>query len=307
MRPEEIKDHIQKTRALTSKPFQVNLFIPEKNPNSKDITSIRNQLLPLWAEISQDPWNDPVTDSPCFEEQAEVLLEEKVPIFSFTFGCPSIDWIKRFQNQGCLVLGTATTPEEALQLEGLGVDAIVCQGQEAGGHRGNFSSYDPLYGLIPLLSLTKKTVKTPLIAAGGIMNGRAIKASLLSGAMATQMGTAFLTTHESGAPFSYKKALLQKPAIATTLTKALTGKQARAVPNLLMHTLEKVSIPSYPTSHFFTSPLRKLAGKKHRPDLLYLWAGEGYPLCEELSVTALVQNLREELEQLDRTESISES
>ncbi|MBX9924654.1 MAG: nitronate monooxygenase [Rhabdochlamydiaceae bacterium] len=295
MTPQQIKSDIQKIKALTSKPFQVNLFIPEITPADENITLMKNRILPLWAQVSKDSWTEESTPPPSFEEQAEALLEEKIPIFSFTFGCLSPHWVQRFQKQGCLVLGTATTPEEAKQLEQAGVDAIVCQGQEAGGHRGNFSPHDPLYSLMPLLLLTKQAVKTPLIAAGGIMNGHAVKAILLLGAIAAQMGTAFLTTTESGASSSYKEAILKKPQVPTKLTKAFTGKVARAIPNLLMHTLEEVPIPSYPTSHFLTSNLRQLASKKNRPDLLSLWAGQGYPLCQEISVRDLIHRISQEL------------
>ena len=228
-----------------------------------------------------------------FEEQVEVILQEGVPVFSFTFGILPRSLISRFQQSGTLVYGTATTPEEAEELEKLGVDAIVCQGQEAGGHRGNFSSDDPLYSLSTLLMLIKERVETPLIAAGGIMNGSSVAAAFLLGAEAVQMGTAFITTTESGAPPAYKEALLKRSGPPTVLTKAFTGKLARAVMNPFIKEFEGGSVPPYPIQHFLTHPLRTLAAREGCSDLIALWAGQGYPLCRALSAKELIDELRD--------------
>ena len=295
MTPNEIRNAIKKIKSLTQKPFNVNLFIPDNSNSSYDVSSMNKLLTPLWNELSGDPFETAHPEPPSFKSQVEVILEEKVPIFSFTFGIPSSSIIKHFKAQGTLVCGTATTPEEAEQLEETGVDAIVCQGQEAGGHRGNFSSYDPLYGVLTLLSLTRTKVKTPLIAAGGIMNGHSASATFMVGACAAQLGTAFLTTTESGAHPNYKKALLQKPHLPTAFTNVFTGKPARAVINSFMKKLEGHAIPPYPIQHFLTHRLRSLAAQRKYPELMSIWAGQGYPLCRPIGAAELIHQIVKEL------------
>jgi nitronate monooxygenase len=295
MTPDEIRSAIKKIKSLTQKPFNVNLFISEYSNPTYDTSLIQALLTPLWKELSNTPFEADYFQPPSFENQVEVILEESVPIFSFTFGIPSSSLIKHFKAQGTLICGTATTPEEAQELENAEVDAIVCQGQEAGGHRGNFSSYDPLYGLLTLLSLTKEKVRTPLIAAGGIMNGRSVSATLSAGACAAQLGTAFITTAESGAHPIYKENLLKIPCLPTALTKAFTGKPARAIINVFMQKLEEHEIPPYPIQHFLTHRLRSLAAQKNHPEWMSLWAGQGYPLCRSISAGELIRQITQEL------------
>ncbi len=298
MEPNEIRITIRKIKSLTNKPFNVNLFIPEHSNSTYDLSLINKLLLPLWQELSDAPFETADFKPPSFDDQIAVILEEKVPVFSFTFGIPPSSIIERFKTQDTLIVGTATSPEEAEKLENAGVDAIVCQGQEAGGHRGTFSSQDSLYGLLTLLLLTKEKVKTSLIAAGGIMDGRSAAATFLIGACAAQLGTAFLTTTESGASATYKEALLKTPHLPTALTNAFTGKTARAIVNTFMQKLEGQAIPPYPIQHFLTHKLRSLAAQKNRSDLMSLWAGQGYPLCRPISAAALVHQIVEELERI---------
>ncbi len=172
---------------------------------------------------------------------------------------------------------------------------LYAKGKKLEGIVELFPSHDPLYGLLTLLLLTKKKVKIPLIAAGGIMDGHSASATFLIGASAAQIGTAFLTTTESGASSSYKQALLKTPHLATALTKSFTGKMARAITNAFMQKLEGHAIPPYPIQHFLTHRLRSLAAQKNRPELMSLWAGQGYPLCRHISAAALVHEIAKEL------------
>lgn len=290
MPPDEIRECIRKIKSLTSKPFNVNLFIPEESTLKG--FSANKFLLSCWHQLTDTPFESGTPVS--FQDQVEVLFEERVPIFSFTFGIPSASLIQKFKTQGTLMYGTATTPEEAELLEKAGVDAICCQGVEAGGHRGTFSTYDPLLGLFPLLSLTKQKVKIPLIAAGGIMDGSSVTAAFLVGAAAVQLGTAFLTAKESHAHPTYKKALLEKPHPPTALTKVFTGKPARGLVNTFMNQFDTTEILPYPAQHYLTQKLRSLAAQKKRPDLMSLWAGQGYPLCRSLSAAELVHQIVKE-------------
>jgi len=296
MTPNEIRIAIKKIKDLTKNPFNVNLFIPEPSHPTHDLFLMQQLLTPFWNELSDTRFEAFHAKPPVFEEQVQAILEETVPVFSFTFGVPPSSVIENFKTQGSLVYGTATTPEEAKILENSGVDAIVCQGSESGGHRGNFSSHDPLYGLLTLLALTQEIVKIPLIAAGGIMNGRTASATFLAGACAVQLGTAFITTTESGANATYKKALLKRPHPTTTLTKVFTGKPARAIVNAFVQQLEGHEIPPYPIQHFLTQKLRSLAAEKNRPELMSLWAGQGYPLCRPIDAAALIHQIAKEFQ-----------
>jgi len=293
--PDEIRKTIREIKGLTKRPFNVNIFIPEKKDQNEDPSSVLDLLQAFWKELSDKPFTIPPSSFPAFDLQAEVILEEKVPVFSFTFGILSTEWIERFKKQGTFVIGTASTPEEALQLEQAGVDAIVCQGYEAGGHRACFSSYDSLLGLSVLLSLTRKKVKLPLIAAGGIMDAEGILSSFLLGADAAQLGTAFLTTNESGAAPSYKNTLLQPPYLPTCITNVFSGKPARAIVNHFIHVLEGHHIPSFPFQQQLTSELRKLAASQGQTGLMSLYAGQGYPLCKKISATSLINELKKQI------------
>lgn len=294
MFPDEIRSTIRKIKTLTTKPFSVNLFIPEEIHFKEDLTDTMQILSSIWRELSDKPFESPSFSTPSFDDQLQVIIEEKVPIFSFTFGVLNSSTIQKLKKSNIRIYGTATTPEEAQKLEETGVDAIVCQGQEAGGHRGSFSANDPLLSLFPLIMLTKKRVRVPLIAAGGIMNGYSAKAALAAGAKAVQIGTAFVTVSESGAHQVYKKALLEdiKP---TMLTKAFTGKNARGIVNDFMLKFSKFPPPSYPIQHHLTKKIRALAAEQNRPDCMSLWAGQGYPLCQSITATELVKQIVRDL------------
>ncbi|MDX8431793.1 MAG: nitronate monooxygenase [Candidatus Algichlamydia australiensis] len=295
MEPEAIREAIQKIRTLSSLPFNVNLFVPPPQTSSPPIERMQKILAKMWKELSSESFEVPSFSLPSFEEQVEVLIEEKVSIFSFTFGIPPSAILDQFRDKGIKIVGTATTPEEAQKLEKANVNAIVCQGKEAGGHRGNFSTDDPFYDLSTLLKLTKEKVSTPLIAAGGLMDGPSVAHALQQGAFAAQLGTVFLTTKESGSAPIYKKTLLQKPPLSTVITKAFTGKNARAVSNDFINRLKGSAVPEYPIQHFLTKKLRTLATEKEKVDLMSIWAGENYPQCQDLTVAELLSKIIDNL------------
>ncbi len=295
MAPGDIQKTIKSIKSLTNKPYNINLFVPETVESSSDPTSMIQALKLLWKEMSNEPFDASSSPQPSLEEQVEVLIQEKVPYFSFTFGIPSQQIIQKFKNIGTKVLGTATTPDEAEKLEKAGVDAIVCQGYEAGGHRGNFSSKDPYFSLLSLLSLSSKRVKIPLVAAGGIMNGRLGASAILAGASAIQLGTAFITVKESQASPTYKQVLLNGPYSPTCITKVVSGKPARAIENELIDSLDGKEIPPYPRQHYLTQKLRTLASQKGISNYMFLLAGQGYPLCGSQSAEELVKQISEEL------------
>src|SRR5437764_11241826 len=213
-----------------------------------------------------------------------------------TPACRAVAAIKR---RNMFLIGTATTVEEALQLEKSGVDAVVTQGSEAGGHRGTFVG-DFAQGMIGTISLVPQVidaVRVPIIASGGIMDGRGIVAALALGAQAVQMGTAFLTCHESGISEAYKEAILNAHEDQTRLTRAFSGRPARGIVNRFMTEVESAegggAILPFPLQNALKRPLRSAAAKQGRAEMLSLWAGQGVRLARRQTAAQLVERLAE--------------
>src|SRR6266550_2671395 len=244
--PEAIKDVIGEIRSLTSKPFAVNLWVSmeDEGARTSDEAAFNRSFAPLASYFAQlqapRPQYKPY--SPIrFEDQARILLEEKVPVFSFIFGIPPREILDECRAKGIVTIGTATTPDEAVALQEAGVDAIVASGFEAGGHRGSFlrAAEDSVTGTFSLIPRIADVVDVPVIAAGGIADARGVIAALALGAEAVQMGTAFLTCEESGASRIHREALRGKKAGHTALTKAFTGRLARGIHNRLLEELNQ--------------------------------------------------------------------
>ena len=228
--PQQITDAVRRIRALTARPFNVNLFAGGWSTNLDfdagpmiEVLAEAHEKLGISPPIAPTPAPDP------FPSQLEAVLDARPPIFSFTFGIPDRDAMSRLKSRGIVILGTATTVEEARQLEQAGVDAIVAQGLEAGAHRGTFlGSFES--SMVPTLDLVRATVaavSVPVIATGGLMDGRDIVAAFDAGASAAQLGTAFLPCPESGATDVYKQALLAAKKDTTVVTRAFS-RTARA-------------------------------------------------------------------------------
>lgn len=265
--PDELRAAIRQVRALTGAPFAVNLFAPLPEPSAARI--------PEWSALTGvTPPADP-PPGPRFEDQLAVVVDERVPVFSFTFGIPPLSGID------AVTIGTATTVAEAVELERAGVHAVVAQGFEAGGHRGTF--LEPversLFGTFALVPQMVDAVSVPVIASGGIMDGRGIAAAHALGAQAVQLGTAFLTCAEAGTSADHRQALTRE----TTVTRVLTGRHARAVRTPLVDRLEASGLepPDYPVPRFLTS---------ERPML----AGQGGPLARSMPAADLVATLAAE-------------
>lgn len=298
MTPEAIKNSVRKIRNLTDKPFGVNLFIPNSNVvvDSEAVFQMKEHLKKMGPfdeeTIKVHPENK---SSEQFKKQLEVTLEEKVPIFSFTFGILGGKETEQLQQQGTFIMGTATTVEEAIQLEKNHVDAIVAQGFEAGGHRGTFlGSYEhSLIGTMALVPQVVDNVRIPVIASGGIMDGRGIVASLALGASAVQMGTAFLVSQESGAHPKYKQAVLQSRDTDTVMTKMFSGKPARGIRNTFIESMwgYEGDIPAYPLQNALTRPMRNWAKQEGNSEYMSLWAGQASSLSVETTAFDIVLQL----------------
>ncbi|MCM3621490.1 nitronate monooxygenase [Brevibacillus borstelensis] len=303
MSGEQIRTAIRAIRELTDKPFGVNLFIPEeetgKTVPGEAVRQIMNETRRRLG-IPEDPELGKVAEP--FEEQMAAVLEERVPVFSFTFGLLDKRWMAACKQRGIVVIGTATTVREGVALEASGVDMVVAQGSEAGGHRGSFlpDSPDNLVGLMALVPQMADRLSIPVIAAGGIMDGRGIAAAFMLGAQAAQLGTAFLLTEESGAHRLHKQAVLSASDEATVLTTAFSGKAARGVTNEFMQLLAPYTeeIPAYPVQNALTRDIRQAASKQERSEFLSMWAGQAGALGRAMSAEELVRKLVEETEEL---------
>jgi nitronate monooxygenase len=300
LEPQAIKDKIAEIRSLTSKPFAMNLWVSMEDDGAieSDGAAFQRALSHLAPHIEAVGGTQP-TFSPHksirFEDQVRVLLDAKVPVFSFIYGVPPKEILDEARKQGIITIGTATTPDEALALEQAGVNLVVASGFEAGGHRGSFlrSSEDSLTGTISLVPQTVDAVKIPVIAAGGISDARGIAAAFALGAEGVQMGTVFLACEESGAHPLHREAILSGKAGHTSLTRGFTGRLARGIHNELLQSLNQpeTKILPYPLQRVLMRNLALPAQKAGNAGLLALWAGQSANLARCPSVLELLESL----------------
>ena len=294
--PRQIAESVAEVRSLTSRPFAVNLFAGGPDgTGSGDATRMLELMAPHHAGLGLQPPTIPDDVLPSFEDQVAVIFDANIPIFSFTFGIPPAATMAQMKARGVKLIGTATTVAEARALETAGVDAIVAQGSEAGAHRGTFlaSCEDSLIGTLALVPQIADAVALPVIASGGIMDGRGIVAAAALGASGVQMGTAFLVCPESGAPPAYKAAVRQARDDSTILTRAFSGRLARGISNSFATEMKahERSILPYPAQNSMTRPMRTAAAQKGDADHLSLWAGQAAMLAREMRAGDLVQQL----------------
>ncbi len=298
--PDQIAATTRRLRALTPKPFNINLFAGGYATDSKiDPLPMLDIVAAAHAELGLPPPMLPPLPASPFDAQLEAVLEERPPVFSFTFGVPSPAQLAALRERGIVVIGTATTLAEARLLAEAEVDAIVAQGLEAGAHRGTFAG--PFeQAMVPLARLVVEicgTVKLPVIASGGLMTGTDIAAALGGGAAAVQLGTAFLPCPESGAPPAYKQALLEARQDTTVITRAFSGRPARGLSNRFIRTLEgkEPIILPFRQQNDLTRPMRNAAGKQGIADFISLWAGQGVARSRAMPAADLVRTLIAEM------------
>jgi nitronate monooxygenase len=301
--PAQIVESFHAVKARTPRPFGINLFAPLAAPAMpRGSAGALERLRPYYAELGLPEPEAPAPVPGGFEAQLAAALASGAAAFSFTFGLLPDDAIGAIKARGMLLVGTATTVEEALALERAGVDAVVAQGAEAGGHRGTFqgSFESGMVGTIALVPQVVDAVSVPVIASGGIMDGRGIAAALALGSSAVQMGTAFLASDEAGVPEAYKRAIVEAREDGTRLTRAFSGRPARGIANRFMTEMDAGSgddILPFPYQNALTRPLRAAAGQKGRAEYLSLWAGQGLRLARRGSAAALVARLAAETDE----------
>jgi len=305
--PAQIVEAARAVRARTARPFGINLFAPLPTPALvPDPGPALARLAPFYAELGLPPPTLPASEGYTFDEQLAVALDSGAAVFSFTFGILPAHTIEAIKGRGMLLLGTATTVEEAVVLAQAGVDAIVTQGSEAGGHRGTFATtFDTgMVGTLALVPQVVDAVSVPVIASGGVMDGRGIAAALALGAAAVQMGTAFLTCDEAGIPDAYKEAIMRAREHETRLTRAFSGRPARGIVNRFMTEVERTdgaeALLPFPLQNVLTRPLRQAAARQGRAELLSLWAGQGVRLARRQTAATLIARLVHETEAVVR-------
>lgn len=297
--PAAMREATAQLRSATNRPFGLNLFVQKTpSPDAATVQKALARLTPLYAEFGLTP-SVPAQWCEDFDTQLDTVIELKPPVASFTFGILTKEQVARLRAADIYVIGTATTVQEAEAWQDVGADAVCASGMEAGGHRGTFLKdfQSSMIGTLPLVAQCAETLTIPVIAAGGIMNGRSIKAAQLLGAQAVQMGTAFIVCPESAIGPAYREALAKATATDTRCTRTISGRYARGVVNKMMEALtpEEQDIPAYPVQNAFTGALRKVAAAEGNADYLALWAGQGVASARAIPATELMQKLVAEL------------
>ena len=304
--PDRLSSAVAEVRSLTERPFGVNLFGPVFRPGlPADIGRAIAAVTPAYASLGlQDPTGPGVPDD-LFDARLEVALNSGATALSFILSPPTDTAVDETRRRGMTLIGTATTVAEGRHLEELGVDAVVAQGAEAGGHRGTFAA-DVSLSLVGTMALVPQMVdalEIPVIAAGGIMDGRGIAAALALGAQAVQMGTVFLATEESGADATYTRSVLAAADGDPVVTTVFTGKPARAIRNRFIVEIEdagEAAVLPFPYQGELTGPIRSAAKRQHQAGYQAHWAGQGVGMARSLSTRDLMSRLVEETDEAIR-------
>ncbi|MGJ7539134.1 nitronate monooxygenase [Brevibacterium luteolum] len=264
--------------------FGVNLFVPgQAVVDETAFAAYADRLAPLADALDAPIDARPVMDDDHFEEKLQALLADPVPVVSLTFGLPAPEAVARLHAVGTCVLATVTNASEAEAAAGIGCDGLVVQGSRAGGHAG---THDPLQAVAEvetadLVREVRERVDLPVIAAGGVDGPEAVAALLEAGALAVQVGTLLLRTHEAGTSAVHRQALADPRFTQTALTRAFTGRLARSLRNRFIDDYATTAPAAYPQVHHLTKPIRTAAAKAGQSDWVHLWAGTGWQSTRE--------------------------
>jgi len=303
MSPGDIVEVDRQIKAATNKPYNMNLWISDNDiaagaTGAELYEQTARLFKPYFDELGIPLPPKPAPFTPRFENQLEALLHQRPPVISFMFGVPSADILEQCKRLGIVSMGAATTLDEALLLESAGVDLIVASGFEAGGHRPSFlaPAEASITGTFVLVQLIREKVKTPVIAAGGIANGKGIAAALTLGADAVQIGTAFLACDESNALPIHRQMLFSQAAKYTTLSRAYTGRLGRGISSRIAKEIsgkEKEVLP-FPLQTTFMASLRKAAIEQEKWDMVLFWGGQIAPVLKHTKAAELMRSLVQE-------------
>ncbi|MEJ7771175.1 MAG: nitronate monooxygenase [Geodermatophilaceae bacterium] len=292
--PETVAADITTLRTLTDSPYGLNIFVPDDDVDPGSFAPYLDEIAPE-ADRHGVTLGEPRYDDDAFGTKVELAVSERVPVVSFTFGCPEAAVIRLLHGAGSEVWVTVTDIQEAEAAVAAGADVLVAQGSEAGGHRGCFLDRTDRedYGLLVLLQLLTARTDVPVVATGGIGTGAAVAAVLTAGACAAQLGTAFLRCPEAGTSTPHRDALTRYGR--TRLTRAFTGRSARGIENRFLSEHTSAAPVAYPQIHHATAPLRAAGRAAGDPDVLNLWAGQAYSLTDDKPAADLIADLSHEL------------
>ena len=303
MNAQEIYELDKQIKAATDKPYNLNLWVSDTDAVNGTVSNeqyerVKAQFKPYFDAAGIELPARPAPFQSRFENQLQVIYDIKPKVFSFMFGLLPPGVVEDLHKRGVVLVGAATTLDEAIALENSGVDMIIASGFEAGGHRPSFlaPAEQSITGSFVLLQLIRERVKVPVIAAGGIANGRGIAAAFALGADAAQVGTAFLATDESGALPAHKAALFSEAAKYTMLTRAFTGRLGRGLrtPVGIDVIGKEQNILPFPLQTTFMSSLRKAAVEQQKYDMILFWGGQIAPMLKHRKAAALMASLIEE-------------
>ena len=301
---DKTREYCEIIRSQTNGAFNINFFV-HKDPLFDEIrgSGMREKLAPYYEEMGLGEVPAANTSSEPFDEQSlEIVLDIRPSVVSFHFGLPKTELFSAVKEAELFTISSATNVREAIILEEAGIDAVIAQGFEAGGHRGTFQEpyEDGWIGTMSLVPQIVDAVSVPVIAAGGIMDGRGIAAALALGADAVQLGTAFLNCSESAIPDVHRKELLEARDDRTRLTHAFSGRPARGIENRFMREMQggESEFPDFPILNTLTGPLRKASAEAGAADFVSLWAGQGVGLSRAMSVADLLDTLVKETDEV---------
>jgi nitronate monooxygenase len=292
LRPEQIETAVAELKRAAAAPFGVNFLMSEAvQPDGAEVEAALEQLKPWYAARGLDLPPTPNTFALDFDGQLRAVIAAAPPVASFAFSILTAEQVAALHARGVFVIGTATTVAEARAWQAVGADAVCAQGMEAGGHRGHFLKplEQSLVGTMALVATVRAAVTVPVVAAGGIMDGRGVAAALALGAVAAQMGTAFLLATESMVQPPWRRAIEDVADDATALTRAFSGRYARGIENDFMRAMRDVDVPAYPVQNRLTQPLRTAAAAAGDPSAMSLWAGQAVKLATPGDSADLVQ------------------
>lgn len=289
--PEQVREQVAEVRAASTGPLNLNFFC-HSVPGNTDESAWRALLAPYYAEFGVEPSAGGPQRLPFDEAMCSAVKEVRPEVVSFHFGLPAADLLHRVKAAGAIVIGNATTVEEARWLEERGVDAIIAQGFEGGGHTGRFLGSDPAeaMGLFALLPQIADAVSVPVIAAGGIGDGRGVAAAMVLGASAVQLGTAFLHAKESTVSSEHRRRLTDG---GTLFTNLMTGGLARGMHTRLIDELGAIrdEVPPFPFASVALAPIRTAAEARGQYGFGPMWAGQAAPLGQAIGATELTKKL----------------
>jgi nitronate monooxygenase len=294
---DRISDTVAALRSATSRPFAVNVWLrtgDEVTPGDVDLAPAIDAVAPLFDELGLQRPTPPTEFMPDTDAQLTAVLDAEPAVLSVVFGVPSERLIAAAHSRGIRIVGTATSVAEAVALDAAGVDAVVATGSEAGGHRVSFlrPAEESLVGTFALVPQVVDAVGVPVIAAGGIADRRGVAAAFALGASGVQVGSAFLRTRQSAATDVHRNAIAGASDTSTVLTRAMSGRLARGIPNRAMRTIETAGvIAPFPAQNWLTGQFRAEAGRRGDGDLVSLWAGQAAGLATREDATDVFAEL----------------